>query len=261
MRAVLVVLLASLFVAQAVQFQDAAMAKPNCARTPPAGTDGGCVFSGGRCYPVGCTCAGGKMRKAGDGCGRSKQCCIPDGSGYKMNFNCKAKEIKVGKDQADNVAAIKAECKKQGITDKQLAYVLATTTHESQLRPVEEYGVCASAPKKSYCPYSGRGFVQLTHKGNYEKIGKLVGKDLVKNPDLAMDVSIAKYTICYGMKTGLFTGMKLDDYITAKTTDYRNARKIINGMDKADLFACAAQWWEQQIAGKVKLTTVPGPYV
>jgi putative chitinase len=40
--------------------------------------------------------------------------------------------------------------------------------------------------------YRGRGLIQLTGKDNYAKYGKLLGIDLVKNPDLANDPGIAK---------------------------------------------------------------------
>ena len=40
--------------------------------------------------------------------------------------------------------------------------------------------------------YRGRGYIQLTGKENYEKFGKLVGIDLVKDPDLANDPEIAQ---------------------------------------------------------------------
>ena len=36
------------------------------------------------------------------------------------------------------------------------------------------------------------------------------------------------------MHKGLFTGKKLSDYINATKTDYLNARRIINGVDRAD---------------------------
>jgi predicted chitinase len=39
--------------------------------------------------------------------------------------------------------------------------------------------------------YIGRGFIQLTGKENYEKVGKLIGVDLVNNPELANDPKIA----------------------------------------------------------------------
>jgi predicted chitinase len=39
--------------------------------------------------------------------------------------------------------------------------------------------------------FRGRGLFQLTGKGNYEKYGKMLGIDLVNNPDLANDPEIA----------------------------------------------------------------------
>ncbi len=39
--------------------------------------------------------------------------------------------------------------------------------------------------------YRGRGFNQITFKGNYDKFGKAIGQDLVSNPDLLNDPKIA----------------------------------------------------------------------
>jgi len=39
--------------------------------------------------------------------------------------------------------------------------------------------------------YVGRGYNQLTGKGNYEKYGRIVGKDLVSNPDIMLDDDVA----------------------------------------------------------------------
>lgn len=235
----------------------------DCARRPPAGSEGRCVLAGGRCYRTGCPCAGGRIRTgSGSGCAANSGCCIPNGMGFVMNFSPTARVNRVGQDQADNIRLIKEECARQNITGNQLAYVLATATYESGLRPIEEYGVCApGGPRRSYCPYNGRGFVQLTHQRNYQRIGALVGQDLVRNPDLALNPSVAKFAICYGMRTGLFTGKKLDDYITSRRTDFVNARRIINGVSGAERFASAARWWQGQLAGRNNLTVVPGPYV
>ncbi len=39
--------------------------------------------------------------------------------------------------------------------------------------------------------YRGRGFIQLTFKDNYRRVGKAIHKDLVGNPDLANDPKVA----------------------------------------------------------------------
>jgi hypothetical protein len=44
-----------------------------------------------------------------------------------------------------------------------------------------------------------------------------------------------------GMRKGIFTGKKFADYFSANKTDWVNARRIINGTDKARLIAEYAQ--------------------
>ena len=39
--------------------------------------------------------------------------------------------------------------------------------------------------------YKGRGLIQITHKSNYEEVGKRLGVDLVKNPELINDPEYA----------------------------------------------------------------------
>lgn len=46
--------------------------------------------------------------------------------------------------------------------------------------------------------YRGRGVIQLTGKANYERYGKMIGVDLVNNPDLASDPDVAaKIAVAY----------------------------------------------------------------
>jgi predicted chitinase len=51
--------------------------------------------------------------------------------------------------------------------------------------------------------YRGRGFIQLTGKRNYEMYGKMIGKDLVNNPDLVNDPTIAARVAAAFVMTGL----------------------------------------------------------
>jgi RHS repeat-associated protein len=81
--------------------------------------------------------------------------------------------------------------------------------------------------------YHGRGFCQITGKTNYSKAGTYLGIDLTNNPNMAKEPKNAIKIILYGMHVGLFTGKKLSDYIIGNIPDYYNARKIINGLDRA----------------------------
>ena len=146
------------------------------------------------------------------------------------------------------------ECFKQGITNyNQIKYVLATVEHETNgtFKPVKEaYWLSEGWRKRNlrYYPYYGRGFVQITWESNYFKFSKLLTKryashyiDLVKYPDLALDLSFSTFILVYGMKHGTFTGKKLSDYISNKKIDFRRARRIINGLDRAKKIAAIAE--------------------
>lgn len=121
-----------------------------------------------------------------------------------------------------------------------MSYILATIQHETAntYLPVTEYGSKAYLRGKKYYPYIGRGFVQLTHDYNYKKFGKELGIDLYNNPNLANDPEIAWKVLELGMTSRKvnFTGKVLGDYFNEKT-DWVNARRIINGRDRAEHIA------------------------
>ena len=81
--------------------------------------------------------------------------------------------------------------------------------------------------------YLGRGLVQITHIYNYETFSKILSIDLVHNPDKALEPEIAWCILEQGMTKGLFTGKELSDYFNDDVSDFYNARKIINGLDRA----------------------------
>ncbi|WP_146038671.1 glycoside hydrolase family 19 protein [Paracoccus sp. SY] len=87
----------------------------------------------------------------------------------------------------------------------------------------------------------GRGYVQLTHKANYQKASQLVGVDLVANPNAAMRANLAARILVEGCSAGLFTGKKLSDYLPG---DYEGARRVVNGTDMAKEIARLAQGYE-----------------
>ena len=154
---------------------------------------------------------------------------------------------------------------------RQAAYILATVRREtgSTYLPVEEgFGKLSRAyferkygyqtkkgrelgntePGDGY-RYRGRGFVQITGKANYAKYG------LTSNPDLALDAAIAYNILSNGMFNGKFTGKKLSDYINGSKTDYANARRIVNGTDKAQLIAGYAIKFESIFKKSIIIST------
>lgn len=151
-------------------------------------------------------------------------------------------------DKDATIAAIKSECAAQGIgLPSQIAYVLATTQWETAqtFKPVKEAFWLSEDWRREhlsrYFPYYGRGYVQLTWKNNYQKYSDILGRDLVGNPDQAMEPEVALFVLVHGFKTGTFTGRKITDYINATQTDFVNARRCINGLDKAHEIAALAQ--------------------
>ncbi len=134
---------------------------------------------------------------------------------------------------------------------EQIAYALATTDHETNhtFKPVREaYWVRnAEAWRKanlSYWPYYGRGYVQLTHDYNYKLYSGITGLDLLANPDAALRHDVSLFVLVQGMKIGGFTRKTLDQYISPGNVDYFNARRVINGLDKAKEIADLAQTYD-----------------
>lgn len=144
-----------------------------------------------------------------------------------------------------------------------IAYLLATIRHETAYtyRPIIERG------KRTYFDkynagtrlgkalgntqpgdgfrFRGRGYVQITGRANYARMGQLIGRDLITSPDDACKPDVAFQIAVIGMLEGRFTGKKLSDYLNARKTDYLNARRIINGMDRAAPIAAAAEVFEE----------------
>lgn len=157
----------------------------------------------------------------------------------------------------------------------QLAYVFATPWLETDktMQPIHEYGNRAyfmrmydktgARPKKAAelgntevgdgAKFPGMGLVQSTGRGNARKATKRMRElgiidetvDFEKNPELLMLPQYAVPMLFIGMEEGWFTGVRLDNVIDEKIdgdehADFLKARRIINGTDRAERIATAA---------------------
>lgn len=159
---------------------------------------------------------------------------------------------------------ILAECVKRDVLRNQAAYVLATAWLETArtMKPVEEAFWLSDRWRQNnlrYYPWHGRGYVQLTWERNYIRAGGELGLDLTTDPRVVMRPAVAAQILVQGMIEGWFTGKKLSDYITISRSDYRGARRIINGTDKAAQFANVARQYEAALLAEGYGVDVPVP--
>ena len=165
--------------------------------------------------------------------------------------------------QKANIAIIKDEALKAGITNPySIAAMLAIVSKESNFVPINE-NLNYSAPRLQQVfklseerakelagkpveignavyggrygngsnegyKYRGRGFNQLTFKGNYDKYGKLAKVNIVSNPDsLNTDPKVAaKVMIAYNKANinKLASNGKLKEYNASNINDFKNEK-------------------------------------
>lgn len=153
----------------------------------------------------------------------------------------------------DRIQSIINECRKQDMfMANQIAYTLATTHHETgnTFRPVKEAYWSSEewrARNLRYYPYYGRGYVQITWEYNYEKYQRILKIPLVQKPNLALEPDTARFILVHGFIHGVFTGKKISDYITDYKTNFFNARRCINGTDRASLISNIAGKYYRQL--------------
>jgi putative chitinase len=160
---------------------------------------------------------------------------------------------KVNQKTVDAIEFLLAQFEVTRLSRSQIAYLFATIKHETAgtFLPIYERG-----PKSYFNKYDGRaslgntkagdgyrfrgrGFVQLTGRTNYERYG------IADTPDSALEPVTAFHILVDGTTRGVFTGVSLDKYVNSSKTDYTNARRVINGTDKAVLIAGYARTFEK----------------
>ena len=172
----------------------------------------------------------------------------------------------LSQDAVDNINLIVEICEKYGLTYPQTAYLLATTYHETAhtFKPIKEYGsdkylskydtgrlakALGNTPQADGdgIKYAGKGYVMITGYSNYKFAGEQLGIDLINNPDLALEPKYAAEILVNGSANGWFTSKKLSDYINDKSKSYYQARRVINGLDKAQQIADIAVVFEKAL--------------
>jgi putative chitinase len=182
-------------------------------------------------------------------------------------------------DQVDGFNLILDEFERRGseFSIFDLADMLATAWWETgkTMQPVREafyvskdFKTAEAWRKRNlrYYPYYGRGFVQLTWLRNYQLAGRKLGIDLAADPDRVMEPRLAVAIMFDGMKEGWFTGKALDDYIddidegdAEDLREYINARRIINGTDKAATIGQIALKFERALKAADRPVPAPTP--
>lgn len=93
--------------------------------------------------------------------------------------------------------------------------------------------------------FRGRGLPMVTGRANYEKLAAITGLDLVGNPDLMLRKDIAaRASLLEAMDSGIYTGKRFGSYLPedrpASLSQFKAARRIINGQFHADKIAAFA---------------------
>ncbi len=158
--------------------------------------------------------------------------------------------VKMTTAQVEGIEAKLAAFAAQGSPLAYVAYGLATSFHETaqKMQPVPEIGRGRNYPygkpgKHGGQVAYGRGDVQLTWDYNYAKADEELGLkgELIANYDRALETEISAKIMVLGMTKGWFTGKRFATYLPAKepatNVQFTSARRIINGIDRAEKVA------------------------
>lgn len=93
-------------------------------------------------------------------------------------------------------------------------------------------GKYGNSPTEGY-KYRGRGFNQITFKGNYEKYSKLTGKDLVTNPDLLNETQEAADSLAAFFSTEFIAGLHINQFAKFGVTKSEDIKDNDHGVKVA----------------------------
>ncbi|MBK9404793.1 MAG: hypothetical protein IPN57_09705 [Ignavibacteria bacterium] len=153
----------------------------------------------------------------------------------------------INQSQVDGLEFLLSKFDNENFSAEQVAYMLATVKWETAhtFQPIEERGgynyfkyLIGKLGIRNLIEankFKGRGYIMITGRTNFEKFSLIMGIDFITNPELVREPENAYKIMIYGFVNGTFTGKKLTDYIDGDKLDYYNARRIINGTDKASL--------------------------
>lgn len=178
---------------------------------------------------------------------------------YRAYFN------KVSQEQVDALEIILGFMEAdRSLTDPNWSpYILATIKHETAdtFLPIRERGtkeyferyegnkILGNTEPGDGEKFCGRGYSMITGRRNYQLFSDLLLVDLIADPTLAMTPTVAWSIISRGMVEGLFTGRPLRRYIHGEHMDFTNARRTVNGIDRADRVAGFARRFQRILEG------------
>lgn len=165
---------------------------------------------------------------------------------------------KLSRVQVDRLQALLIEMQRVKLVTPEIgAYILATAHWETdRFNAMEEYASGEAYEGRAALGnnqagdgrrFKGRGFPMLTGRRNYEMASAMTGQDMIANPALASDPDLSAMVIVLGMVGGRFTGVGLGRFINDQKTDFINARKVVNMLDRAETIADIAERYLQAI--------------
>lgn len=160
--------------------------------------------------------------------------------------------------QAEIVLGIVKECLKNGINDPtKIAFMIAVAEGESSLNHNAK-----GARNEGAGNYYGRSLVQITFDYNYKEASKVVGIDLIANPDKVHEPAISTALLVWGVKRGWCGIGGIDKYVTGPNSSLASAYRSIQGGVWGERYQQFFNKWLPQIPGLIQQaggTAAPPP--